>query len=484
MNWSLRGNSGPTAAVGPASAEVGPFRLTRHIHFVAIGGIGMSGIAEVLLHLGFEVSGSDQVESAATARLRELGARVSIGHSADNVGACDVVVYSSAVPQSNPELARARAAQIPIVRRAEMLAELMRLKHGIAVAGSHGKTTTTSLVATVLADLDPTVIVGGKLAALGGTAILGQGQYLVAEADESDGTFLRLSPTIAVVTNVDREHLDHYKDMDAVRQAFVDFMDRVPFYGLVFACLDDPELARLLPRLRWPARTYGTHADADLRLAVEGTDASGTLVRCWHHGTELGSYRLPLFGAHNALNSGAAVSCGLELGRSFAQIAAALEGFQGVGRRLEIKGEVGGVLVVDDYGHHPTELDVVLKALRANFPERRLVVIFQPHRYTRTRDHHQEFADVLAAADLVGILPIYAASEDPIVGVSSDLISGRLRDAHAVQVRSLVDVTDACAWAASEARAGDLWLTQGAGDIARLAAPLLEQLAGRKAEAD
>jgi UDP-N-acetylmuramate--alanine ligase len=478
MSWSERGRSGAISPVSKSSGDVGPFRLTRKIHFVAIGGIGMSGIAEVLLHLGFEVSGSDQVESANTQRLRELGASVVVGHAAENVGDCDVVVYSSAVPFSNPELMAARERQIPVVRRAEMLAELMHLKHGIAVAGSHGKTTTTSLVATALTGggLDPTVIVGGKLAALGGTAILGQGQYLVAEADESDGTFLRLSPTIAIVTNVDREHLDHYKDMDAVRQAFVDFMDRVPFYGHVFACLDDPELARLLPRLRWPARTYGTHPDAELRIAVGQTDEAGTLVKCWHHGKELGAYRLPLFGAHNALNSGAAVICGLELGLDFADVAGALEGFQGVGRRMEIKGEVSGVLVVDDYGHHPTELGVVLDALRSNFPDRRLVVLFQPHRYTRTRDHHAEFADVLARADLVGILPIYAASEDPVVGVTSDLITARLRDVHGVQVKSVVDVKDACAWAATEARQGDLWLTQGAGDIARLAPPLLESL--------
>jgi UDP-N-acetylmuramate--alanine ligase len=478
MSWSERGRSGPTTPVTTPAGEVGPFRLTRHIHFVAIGGIGMSGIAEVLLHLGFEVSGSDQIESANTQRLRDLGAKVSVGHAAENVGDCDVVVYSSAVPMTNPELVEARNREIPIVRRAEMLAELMHLKHGIAVGGSHGKTTTTSLVATVLTGcgLDPTVIVGGKLAALGGTAILGQGQYLVAEADESDGTFLQYSPTIAIVTNVDREHLDHYKDMDAVRQAFVDFMDRVPFYGHVFACLDDPELARLLPRVRWPARTYGTHPDAELRMAVENTDERGTLVRCWHHGEELGCYRLPLFGAHNALNSGAAMICGLELGLAFDDVAKALEGFQGVGRRLEIKGEVRGILVVDDYGHHPTELDVVLKALRANFPDRRLVVLFQPHRYTRTRDHHTEFADVLARADLVGILPIYEASEQPVVGVTSDLITSRLRDVHGVTVRSVVDVDDACAWAADVAREGDLWLTQGAGDIARLAGPLLEAL--------
>jgi len=483
MSWKERGKSGPVTPLTQGVDSTGPFRFTRHIHFVAIGGIGMSGIAEILLHLGFEISGSDQAESANTQRLEEFGARVSIGHAADNIGDCDVVVYSSAVPQTNPELVRARELQIPVVRRAEMLAELMHLKHGIAIGGSHGKTTTTSLVGTVLASLDPTVIVGGKVTALGGTAILGQGQYLVAEADESDGTFLRLSPTIAIVTNVDREHLDHYKDMDAVRQAFVDFMDRIPFYGQVFACMDDPELVRLLPRLRWPARTWGMHEDAELRLAVEGTDETGTLVRCWHRGQELGSYRLPLFGQHNALNSGAAVACGLELGLEFADIATALEGFQGVGRRLEIKGEVGGVLVVDDYGHHPTELDVVLKALRANFPDRRLVVLFQPHRYTRTRDHHQEFADVLAQADLVGILPIYAASEDPVVGVSSDLITGRLRDVHGVKVRSVVDVDDACEWAASEAREHDLWLTQGAGDIARLAAPLLERLDRRQGEA-
>lgn len=478
MSWKQRGMEAGTGG------HIGPFRFTRRIHFVAIGGIGMAGIAEVLLHLGFEVSGTDISVSANTQRLSELGARVHVGHDAAHVGDADVVVYSSAVPLQNPEIVEARRRGIPVIRRAEMLGELMRLKHGIAIAGSHGKTTTTSLVATVLGEghLDPTVIVGGKLLALGGTAILGQGQYLVAEADESDGTFLRLSPTVAIVTNVDREHLDHYKDMDAIRQAFVDFMDRVPFYGQIIACADDPELARLLPRLRWPALTYGTAEGNDVRVQVLGADTGGTRIQLWRHETELGTCRIPLFGAHNALNAAAAVACGLELGLDFAAIATALEGFKGVGRRLEIKGEADGVLVVDDYGHHPTELGVTLRALRSNFPDRRLVVIFQPHRYTRTRDHHSEFADVLAQADMVGILPIYAASEQPVIGVSSDLIVSRLRDDHGVRTRSLVGIEDACAWAASEARSGDLWLTQGAGDIARLAEPMIATLTRRAQE--
>jgi len=458
-----------------------PFRLTRRIHFVAIGGVGMSGIAEILLQLGFEVSGSDLTASTNSERLAGLGATVNVGHDAKHVGDADVVVYSSAVPHTNPELVEARDRGIPVIRRAEMLAELMRLQHGIAIGGSHGKTTTSSLVATVLrgGGLDPTVIVGGRLQALASTAALGEGEYLVAEADESDGTFLRLSPTIAVVTNVDREHLDHYKDMDAIRQAFVDFMDRVPFYGKVIACADDPELARLLPRVRWPAITYGTAEGVDVRVQVVGTDAKGTSVKLWHREEPLGSCHLPLFGAHNALNAAASVACGLELGLDFAAIVSALEGFQGVGRRLEMKGEVDDVLVVDDYGHHPTELAVTLRALRSNFPERRLVVLFQPHRFTRTRDHHAEFADVLAQADVAGLLPVYAASETPIVGVDSDLVTSRLRDDHGVRTRSLMGIEDACAWAREEARPGDLWLTQGAGDIARLAAPLLEALRGR-----
>lgn len=478
MSWKQRGIE------TRHTSHVGPFRFTRKIHFVAIGGIGMAGIAEVLLHLGFEVSGTDISVSANTQRLSELGAEVHIGHQAAHVGQADVVVYSSAVPAQNPEIVEARRRGIPVIRRAEMLAELMRLKHGIAIAGSHGKTTTTSLVATVLGEgqLDPTVIVGGKLLALGGTAILGQGQYLVAEADESDGTFLRLTPTVAIVTNVDREHLDHYKDMDAIRQAFVDFMDRVPFYGQIIACADDPELARLLPRLRWPVLTYGTAEGNDVRVQVLGADTTGTPIRLWRQEVELGTCRIPLFGAHNALNAAAAVACGLELGLEFETIARALEGFQGVGRRLEIKGEEDGVLVVDDYGHHPTELGVTVRALRSNFPDRRLVVLFQPHRFTRTRDHHTEFADVLAQADLVGVLPIYAASETPVVGVTSDLITARLRDDHGVRTRSLVDIDDACAWAEEVARPGDLWLTQGAGDIARLAEPLLATLRRRALE--
>jgi UDP-N-acetylmuramate--alanine ligase len=474
MTWTDRG-----LFVKPGE-RAGAFRHTRRVHFVGVGGIGMSGIAEVLLHLGFEVSGSDLKENVMSRRLRELGASIREGHAAGNVGEADVVVYSSAVTKDNPELLEAQRRGIPVIRRAEMLAELMRLKHGIAIAGAHGKTTTTSLVATALrgGGLDPTVIVGGRLLALGTAAVLGQGHYLVAEADESDGTFLRLTPTIAIVTNVDREHLDHYKDMDAIRTAFVDFMNRVPFYGKVIACADDAQLTRLLPRLRWPAFTYGTHEACDLRVAVERADARGMELRMWHGGRELGPCHIPLFGRHNALNAAAAVACGLEVGLAYDAIALALAGFAGVGRRLEIKGEAGGVMVVDDYGHHPTELRVTLQALREAFP-RRLVVIFQPHRYTRTRDHHEEFADVLAAADRVGLLPVYAASEPEIVGVSSELISARLRQVHGVDVHSLRDLDEALQWAKQEARPGDLWLTQGAGDITRLADRLVAALEER-----
>jgi len=351
------------------------------------------------------------------------------------------------------------------------------------VAGSHGKTTTSSLVATVLTEggLDPTVIVGGKLLALGGTAILGGGEYLVAEADESDGTFLRLDPTVAVVTNVDREHLDHYRDMDAIRDAFVDFMDRVPFYGKVIACADDGELASLLPRIRWTPFTYGSGENCDLRVVQEEADPSGMRLRFWSHGDELGTCQVPLFGNHNALNAAAAVATGLELGLEFERVANALACFAGVGRRLEQKGEFDGVLVVDDYGHHPTELRVTLSALRKSF-ERRLVVLFQPHRFTRTREHHEEFAEVLSQADYVGLLPIYAASEEPIAGVESELIAARLEKEYSIPVKRLASRDDAVRWAREEARSGDLWLTQGAGDITHLAGQLEEMLRDREGE--
>ena len=476
MSWADRG------LFARPGEPAGAFGLTRRIHFVAIGGIGMSGIAEVLLHLGFEVSGSDQSENLMTQRLRQLGARVHKGHAREYLGDADVVVVSSAVPHSNPEIVEAQRRGIPIIRRAEMLAELMRLKHGIAIAGSHGKTTTTSLVATVLSEggLDPTVIVGGKLLALGGNAILGQGQYLVAEADESDGTFLRLTPTLAVVTNVDREHLDHYRDMEQVRTAFVDFMDRVPFYGRTFACADDPELHALLPRLRWTPFTYGRGMQCDLRLTILRADSLGTEMELFLRGKRIGRCAIPLFGEHNALNATGAIAVGLELGLAFDVIARALGSFAGVGRRLEHKGECDGVLVVDDYGHHPTELRVTLAALRQAHPTRRLVVLFQPHRYTRTRDHHAEFADVLAEADEVGVLPIYAASEEPIVGVSSELIVTRLREVHGVEAHLLGHLEDACDFARRQARAGDLWLTQGAGDVTHLAPRILETLAARR----
>ncbi len=439
------------------------FRNTRHVHLVAIGGIGMSGIAEILLNLGFQVSGSDLHSSPATDRLNRLGATVHIGHDEDLINGADVVVYSSAVTDANPEIRAARAHRIPVIRRAEMLAELMRLKYGVAVAGSHGKTTTTSLVAEVLAagGLDPTVLVGGRVLASGVNAILGKGEYLVAEADESDGTFLRLSPTVAVVTNMDHEHVDFYPDMDDLREAFSSFLDRVPFYGACVLCIDDPEVRALCSRVDRKVITYGLSQHADVRAVPD--DGGATVLAA---GRELGRLELPIRGRHNLVNALAAVAVGIELGVPFGQTAAALGGFGGVGRRYEERGEHSGVLVVDDYGHHPTEIAATLQVTRST--GRPVAVLFQPHRYSRTQRFHREFADALAMADKVALLPIYPASESPIAGVDSGLI------AEAMQAKGLSDVTvleNAEAvprWLDSMVQRGDLLLTTGAGDIGRM----------------
>ncbi|MBM4130604.1 UDP-N-acetylmuramate--L-alanine ligase, partial [bacterium] len=404
------------------------FFNTRHIHLVAIGGVGMSGIAEVLLNLGFTVSGSDLHRTAVTDRLERLGARIDIGHAAANVKGADVIVRSSAVTEANCEVAAARAARLPVIRRAEMLAELMRLKHGVAVAGSHGKTTTTTLVAAVLGagGLDPTVIVGGKIRAVGTGAVLGAGPHLVAEADESDGTFLHLTPTVAVVTNIDLEHVDHYPDLESLVAAFHEFLRRVPFYGACVVCVDDPNVRALLPLLERKTITYGLSREAEVR-ADPGTvveDAEGQEAVVSSFGRELGPLRLRLRGRHNLQNALAAVAVGLELEIPFARIAAGLEDSRGVGRRCEEYGEHGGVLVVDDYGHHPTEIGAVMAVARGF--GRPVAVLFQPHRYSRTERFAREFADALAGADAVGLLPVYGAGEEPRPGGDSAAIAAHL----------------------------------------------------------
>ncbi|MCB1185171.1 UDP-N-acetylmuramate--L-alanine ligase [bacterium] len=459
------------------------FGNTRHIHLVAIGGVGMSGIAEVLLNLGFTVSGSDLHRTPVTDRLVALGATVFTGHDPAHIRGADVVVRSSAVTESNAEVTAARALRIPVIRRAEMLAELMRLKSGIAVAGSHGKTTTTTLVAAVLGagGLDPTVIVGGRIRAAGTNAVLGRGEYLVAEADESDGTFLHLTPTIAVVTNIDYEHVDFYADLDELRRTFAEFLARVPFYGTGVLCVDDPEVRTLLPHLDRRVVTYGLSPGAEVRAdpGTIVTDATGQEAVVWRGDEELGPLRMMLRGRHNLQNALAAVAVGLELGVPFAAIAAGLAGTQGVGRRCEEHGEHGGVLVIDDYGHHPTEV-LAIMAVARQFG-RPVKVLFQPHRYSRTRQFAAEFADALAGADGVGLLPVYAAGEAPAAGAASEVIAAGLRGKGVTQVELLAGHEDIGAWLDAAVRAGDLVLTLGAGDVGRQVAPLCAHLAAREA---
>ena len=455
------------------------------VHFVGIGGIGMSGIAELLLNLGYGVSGSDLKESEITRRLASLGGKIVLGHRAENVGPdVDVVVTSSAVRRStNPEALAARARGIPVIRRAEMLAELMRLKDAVAIAGSHGKTTTTSMIATVLehAGLQPTAVVGGKLNAFGSNARLGKGEWIVVEADESDGSFLHLTPTIGVVTNVDPEHLDHYGTVEALQQAFVDFADRVPFYGLVVLCLDHPAVQHLIPRLSKRHVTYGIspqadwHAD-DVKLAAFSARFSVT-----HRGKKMGDVALKMVGAHNVLNALAACAVAHELGIPFDRTAEALAEFAGVQRRFTVRGESGGILIVDDYGHHPAEIRATLAGARASFPQRRIVCAFQPHRYSRTRDLLGEFATAFNDADVLLLADIYAAGEEPIPGVSGEKLHQAVR---ACGHRDATFVADRAALAQavrSRARSGDLVITLGAGDVTHVPDELLALMAGGRA---
>ncbi len=454
------------------------FGKTRHIHFVAIGGIGMSGIAEVLLNLDFEVSGSDLRANPATKRLAARGAKIFLGHAPENITGSDVVVRSSAVTEANCEITAARSQRIPVIRRAEMLAELMRLKQGISIAGSHGKTTTTSLVASALAagGLDPTVIVGGVVKTMGTNAILGKGDHLVAEADESDGTFLHLTPTIAVVTNIDHEHVDFYPDMDSLRTAFRTFVQQVPFYGTCVLCLDDPETRALISHIDRKVVTYGLSPDAVIRCdpgtIVCGEEGQEAVV--WEADQELGTLRLFLRGTHNLRNALAAVAVGRELGLEFSVIAAGLAGNRGVGRRSEFHGEHGGVLVLDDYGHHPTEIAATLEV--AHTYERPVSVLFQPHRFSRTLMFAREFADALARADRVALLPIYPASEPAQAGVDSGLIASKLEELIPGRCLVLSGPEMVQEWLDREVVSGQLLLTLGAGDIGRLVPEILAAL--------
>jgi UDP-N-acetylmuramate--alanine ligase len=464
---------------------------TRRVHFIGIGGIGMSGIAELLANLGYAVSGSDEKRSAVTDRLAAMGIRVTHGHVAAAVGQADVVVVSSAVKAGNPEVLEATRRQIPVIPRAEMLGELMRLRFSIAVAGAHGKTTTTSMIALVLerAGLDPTAVIGGRLSAFGSNARLGSGQLMVAEADESDRSFLKLFPTIAVVTNIDREHLENYGDFDDLQQAFVDFANKVPFYGSVVACTDDQVLAALIPRMTRRVISYGLERPA---CDVTATDLSfGPLnvratIQQRQRSAEgfpalvkLGPLSLQVPGRHNLQNALAAVAVGLELGLSFERIAAGLAEFRGVERRFEVHGEPNNILVVDDYSHHPTEIAAALDAARRL--NRRLLVAFQPHRYTRTAAHLESFGPALAAADHIVLTDIYAAGEDPIPGITIERLAEAIRNATSARVEVVPTLEDVVPALVREARPGDAVITLGAGSIGTLPGRLVEALAEQAA---
>ncbi len=457
------------------------FANLSRVHFVGIGGAGMSGIAEVLLDYDLEVSGCDKVASETTERLQELGATVHIGHSADHLQEVDLVVISSAVSMDNPEVQAAAQSNITIVRRAEMLGELMRLKYGVAVAGTHGKTTTTSLVGAVLteAGLDPTVIVGGRLRVSGTGARLGKSEYLVAEADEFDRSFLRLQPIIGVVTSIDEDHLDTYGNLGAIKKAFLEFVGKVPFFGQAILCLDDPNIQEMLPRLVGRrVVTYGLSPQAGLRaIDVESTETGSRFMVRNHGEGNLGLVNLPMHGNHNICNALAAIAVGLSLGIDFDAIAAALGGFSGVHRRFEHRGTWRGALVVDDYAHHPTEVAATLEAARQAFPQSKIIAVFQPHLFSRTRDQAGEFGKALLGANFVLVTDIYASREEPIPEVDSMLVVDAARSSGHRHVEYCADWRQASEVLAGEVSAGDVVITLGAGDIYRLAETLAEEAA-------
>lgn len=457
-------------------------RKTRHIHFVGIGGIGMSGIAELLLNLKYKVSGSDLSSSLITKNLAKLGAAIYSGHSSEWAEGADVVVTSSAISRQNPEVLWARENKIPVIMRAEMLAELMRLKkNGIAIAGSHGKTSTTSMVSWMLASagLDPTIVIGGKVDALGGNAKLGQGDYLVAEADESDGSFLKLSPVLEVVTNIDLEHLDYYRDLDHIKETFLQFIDKIPFYGAVVLCLDDENVADILPQIRKRTITYGMTPQADIHGRGIVWQDGRVGFKVFRGSEELGNIDVAPPGIHNVYNAMAAVCVGLEIEMSFADISKGLSSFAGVQRRMEKKGEFAGIAVVDDYGHHPTEIRATLDAIKKGWPDRRLVVLFQPHRYTRTKALFKEFQTCFHQADCLVLTDIYAASEEPIEGVSSEslLTAAKLHGQRYTHYIAEVDVM--AEEVVGMLKEGDLVLTLGAGSIYKVGEEILELLSAK-----
>ena len=450
------------------------------IHFVGIGGIGMSGIAEVLLNLGYKVSGSDLRSSEITERLSSFGAEIGIGHKAENLKNVDVVVISSAVHDDNPEVVEARRLHVPVIPRAEMLAELMRMKYGIAIAGTHGKTTTTSMAASILghAGIDPTIVIGGKLNAIGTNAQLGQGKFLVAEADESDGSFLVLSPTIAVVTNIDADHLDHYSGIEEIKETFVEFINKVPFYGLAVLCLDDKNVREILPKVKKRYTTYGLSSQADIRATHVKHDGFSTSFVAHYKGYRLGeiSFRMP--GAHNVLNAMACIAVAMELDVPFAAIQEGFSKFGGVGRRFTVKGEPKGVMVVDDYGHHPAEIKATLNAARQGWPERRIIAAFQPHRYTRTSELFDEFVTAFYDADVLVLTDVYAAGEQPIAGATAERLAGEVRRHGQKDVTWIPDREKIPEHLAAVVREGDIVITLGAGNIWQQGEALVRILEG------
>jgi UDP-N-acetylmuramate--alanine ligase len=456
------------------------FFKPQHVHFVGIGGIGMSAIAEVLLTLGYRVSGSDLKLSPVTERLAKMGATIHVGHRAENVDGAKAVVVTSALDASNPEVAEARRLQVPVIPRGELLAELMRLKYGIAIAGSHGKTTTTSMVASILnaADMDPTVVVGGKVAAMqGSNARVGKSSLLVVESDESDGSFLKLAPIIAVVTNIDREHLDHYASLEEIQQAFTDFVNKVPFYGAAVVCMEDENIQQIFPSIKRRTITYGRTAQVDLEIQNVTLGPAGSEFSVQRRSGPLGGFHLNVPGMHNVLNAAAAVGVGLELDLTPEQIREGLASFIGVDRRFSIRGVERGITVVDDYGHHPTEVKATLAAARLS-PYRQIHVLFQPHRFSRTKFLLDEFGTAFHQADHVYLLDIYAASEHSIEGINTEALLEKVRayghrSAH--YVKSIDEGVDAIA---SAARTGDLVITLGAGSVSQAAERILERLRG------
>jgi len=451
----------------------------QHIHFVGIGGIGMSGLARVLLTLGYTVTGSDLRETDITRSLVRMGGTVYKGHAPENIQGADVLVFSSAIRENNPEIQAAEACKIPIIPRAEMLAELMRFKKfGIAVAGAHGKTSTTSMISSVLraGGLDPTVIIGGQVNGLGSNACWGEGDFLVAEADESDGSFLRLMPSIAVVTNIDREHLDYYPDLDAIGRSFMEFIDSVPFYGLAIICGDDPHLMGMVPGLKKRIMTYGTGPGSDLQARDITFRGLGVSYRAWWQGTELGEIELKVPGLHHVRNSLAAMAVGIELEMAFHKIRAGLVTYEGVGRRFEVLDEIDGIMVVDDYAHHPTEIQATLTAARTCWPDRRLVVLFEPHRYTRTQALMDEFAGAFREADELWLTEIYPASEPPIVGVSGRRLAKNIGDKRGGSVHYVESCGDLPQAIASGLQEGDVVITLGAGAIGRVGPRIVDML--------